>query len=103
LDADRLFPGSILTFCARLLYVLSIGSLPADLYRLKNLTSVCMSVNALEGPLPPEWARCRQLTEVNLCSNKLSGKLPVKWSAPGALPAITGIYLQINKFTGKAL
>lgn len=75
------------------------GELFPDLYKLRHLTCLCLSVNALEGTIPPEWSDFNEnISEINLCSNKLTGPLPVEWAK---LVNLTGLFLQINKFSGE--
>ena len=75
------------------------GGLFPDLCKLTRLTSLCLSVNALDGPIPPEWVNFSpDMSDINLCSNKLTGQLPVEWCK---LTNLTGLFLQINKFSGE--
>ena len=60
---------------------LLIGTLPAELGDLSELTALRLWDNRLSGGIPPELGRLPNLTELTLDDNHLSGGIPPSWAA----------------------
>ncbi len=73
---------------------LKLGTLPPELFELKKLRSLALSLNRLTS-LPPEIGRLRALRELYLDRNQLT-TLP---SEIGQLTALTWLVLCSNRFT----
>ena len=63
-----------------------IGSIPAELGQLQNLTYLILGGNYLAGTIPAELAQLEELTELHLDRNELTGSIP---AALGQLKNLT--------------
>ena len=68
-----------------------------ELGRLKSLSSLDLSNNALTGEIPATFAALKNLTLLNLFRNKLRGSIP---ELVGDLPSLEVLQLWENNFTG---
>ncbi|MEN6560320.1 MAG: fibronectin type III domain-containing protein [Acidobacteriota bacterium] len=73
------------------------GSLPSSVGNLVNLTTLQLSENQLSGSLPAELGNLTQLTTLNLYYNQFSGSLP---SSLGGLTGLQTMSLYSNLFDG---
>lgn len=77
-----------------LLNNLIYGNLRSD-YSVLPLRTFIVSINQLSGTIPKEWYNLKQLQSINLSNNSLEGEIPDIFS-----DAIVAIDLSNNKFTG---
>ena len=76
-----------------------IGTLPVGLSQCRNLKTLQLGGNKIEGELPGEWfERLVNLEWLNLADNRLDGEIP---SSLGKCVALKKLYLQGNKLSGK--
>ena len=73
------------------------GKIPTELGRLSNLTGLHLRRNQLTGTIPPELTRLSNLTLLDLGPNKLTGKIPTEL---GRLTNLTWLDLGGNQLTG---
>ena len=74
-----------------------VGTIPAELGSLANLTTLTISGNQLSGPLPPELGGLANLTKLDLCCNEFSGPIPPEL---GNLANLEQMRLFQNELTG---
>ena len=94
------------------------GAIPAELGSLSNLSGLVLSSNQLSGPIPTELSKLTNLFSLFLDNNKLTGAVPLSFvnltklqtlflnnnqleDLPDltAMPALTAVRLQRNRFT----
>ncbi|XP_010265514.1 PREDICTED: putative leucine-rich repeat receptor-like serine/threonine-protein kinase At2g24130 [Nelumbo nucifera] len=76
---------------------LIVGSIPASISNLVNLTLLNLSSNLLNGSIPPELCRVTRLERLYLSNNSLSGEIP---SAFGNISHLGLLDLSRNKLSG---
>ena len=74
-----------------------IGSIPAELGNLTNLTSLLLDNNTLTGSIPASLGNLTKLTDLFLNRNSLSGSIP---SELGNLTKLSVLYLNSNSLSG---
>nr|GEX47759.1 receptor-like protein kinase 5 [Tanacetum cinerariifolium] len=94
-------PGNLSGMAAMELLDLSVnrleGSIPSDLFLLKNLTQVYLYGNNLTGAIP-DSIEAWNLEIMDLSANKLTGKIPDGF---GNLTSLTNLTLLINRLSGE--
>ncbi|XP_059307950.1 probable LRR receptor-like serine/threonine-protein kinase At3g47570 [Lycium ferocissimum] len=78
-------------------YNMIVGSLPAGLENLVNLTSLSLSNNNFKGSIPESLGKLRRLQGLELNGNKLSGMIP---SSIGNLTSLTILHIEDNELVG---
>ncbi|KAJ8770544.1 hypothetical protein K2173_018035 [Erythroxylum novogranatense] len=73
------------------------GSIPAELIKLVNLTSLEIEYNLLTGSIPTELGMLFNLQALSLGNNRLSGQVPI---SIGNLSHLYGLYLNENNLEG---
>ena len=73
------------------------GSIPSDLFLLKNLTEVYLYGNNLTGVIP-DTIEAMNMQIIDLSTNKLTGKIPEGF---GNLMSLTNLTLMINQLSGE--
>nr|GEX84253.1 reverse transcriptase domain-containing protein [Tanacetum cinerariifolium] len=73
------------------------GSIPSDLFLLKNLTQVYLYGNNLTGAIP-DSIEAWNMQIIDLSANKLTGKIPDGF---GNLTSLTNLTLMINRLSGE--
>jgi hypothetical protein len=74
-----------------------VGTIPADLANLANLTYLDLKINQLTGTIPAEIGNIANLEVLNLMLNQLEGGIP---SEIGNLTHLTACCLHSNQLTG---
>ncbi|MFD2571789.1 putative Ig domain-containing protein [Spirosoma soli] len=74
-----------------------VGTIPASLSALSNLTGLILENNQLSGPIPPSLSALSNLTQLNVGFNRLSGGIP---SSLSALTNLTSLNLGVNGLSG---
>jgi Leucine-rich repeat (LRR) protein len=74
-----------------------VGTIPAELGSLSNLTTLNLWDNQLSGSIPSELGNLTNLTQLVLGSNSLSGSIPAEL---GNLTNLTELYLYTNSLSG---
>jgi hypothetical protein len=74
-----------------------VGTIPAALGNLANLTELSLHHNALSGSIPAELGNLTNLTEFQLNDNVLSGSIPAEL---GNLTNLTRLWLNDNTLSG---
>ena len=74
------------------------GEIPAELGRLSKLAALHLYDNRLEGRIPPELEQLTSLEELNLHSNQLDGSIP---SELGNLCNLKALFLHSNRLSGE--
>ena len=77
-----------------------VGTIPPELGNLPNLVTLYLSENNLSGTIPVEIGNLFNLEEIALNTNSLSGPIPVGLTDAGDLPALWGLDLSNNYFSG---
>ena len=75
-----------------------VGTIPAELGNLSELTSLALQDNQLTGGMPSELSTLSKLEHLGLWGNQLSGTLP-SWL--GSLSNLKEIWLSGNQLTGE--
>ncbi|XP_023756733.1 receptor-like protein kinase HSL1 [Lactuca sativa] len=73
------------------------GSIPSDLFLLKNLTEVYLYWNYLTGAIP-DSIQALNMQVIDLSANKLTGKVPGDF---GNLMRLTNLSLELNQLSGE--
>ena len=73
------------------------GTIPSQIGKLSNLTSLWMYSNQLTGSIPPELGNLSSLTHLALSSNQLTGAIP---SELGKLTNLEYLSIDNNQLTG---
>lgn len=74
-----------------------VGSIPASIAQLSQLSRLNLQDNQLSGELPIEISNMTHLQSISLGNNQLSGTIPASiW----LMPSLTSIFIQNNRFTG---
>ncbi|MFS7944980.1 putative protein kinase RLK-Pelle-LRR-XI-1 family [Helianthus anomalus] len=73
-----------------------IGEIPGNLSSMVALELLDLSVNQINGSIPSDLFMLKNLTEVYLYNNKFSGELPPKLG-----PELWTLYISNNKFSGE--
>ena len=74
-----------------------IGSIPAELGNLSNLTYLHLGFNQISGSIPIELGDLASLTTLFLGDNQLTGSIPTEL---GNLASLWGLFLHSNQLTG---
>ena len=74
-----------------------VGTIPASIGSLTNLTMLYLNNNQLSGSIPTEIGNLTQLTSLYLLANQLSGSIPV---SIGNLTKLAALWLDGNKLNG---
>lgn len=76
------------------------GSLPSELFSLKNLNELKLDKNNFSGEISDEISNLKQLSSLSMSDNKLDGPLPMKLAQ---LTHMQTLNLRNNKFQGRDL
>ncbi|KAF7006259.1 hypothetical protein CFC21_021313 [Triticum aestivum] len=74
-----------------------LGSIPAEISKFVNLTSLGMESNFLSGSIPSTIGKLQNLYILNLSKNKLSGQIP---PSVGGIAQLGKLYLDDNNLSG---
>ena len=74
------------------------GEIPAELGRLSKLAALHLYGNRLQGRIPPELGQLTSLEDLNLHSNQLDGSIP---SELGNLCNLKALFLHSNRLSGE--
>lgn len=75
-----------------------VGTIPAELGNLPNLSQLYLYYNRLSGSIPPELGNLNNLKRLYLFNNQLTGSIP---AALGNLSNLLGLSLVFNQLSGE--